>query len=104
MLAPWKESYGKPGQLSRNISWLAKVTIGKAMVFPVVMYGCESWTMKKTEHQRTDAFESWCWKRLLRVTRTARRSNQSTLKEVNPECSLEGDAEAPILWPPEARS
>ena len=57
MLAPWKESYGKPGQLSRNISWLAKVTIGKAMVFPVVMYGCESWTIKKAECQRIDAFK-----------------------------------------------
>ena len=60
------------------------------MVFPVVMYGCESWTMKKAEHQRIDAFELWCWRRLLRITWTARRSNQSILKEISPECSLEG--------------
>ena len=60
------------------------------MVFPVVMYGCESWTIKKAEHQRIDAFELWCWRRLLRVTWTARRSKQSILKEISPECSLEG--------------
>ena len=64
--------------------------IVKAIVFPVVMYGCESWTIKKAEHQRTDAFKLWCWRRLLRVPRTARRSNQSILKEINPEYSLEG--------------
>ena len=63
---------------------------GKAMVFPVVMYGCESWTIKKTEHRRIDAFELWCWRRLLRVPGTARRSNQSILKETSPGCSLEG--------------
>ena len=62
----------------------------KAMVFPVVMYGCESWTIKKAEHQRIDAFEVWCWRRLLRVPWTKRRSNQSILKEISPECSLEG--------------
>ena len=67
-----------------------KVCIGKAMVFPVVMYRCESWTIKKAEHQRIDAFDLWCWRRLLRVPWTARRSNQSILKEVNPEYSLEG--------------
>ena len=67
-----------------------KVCIVKAMVFPVVMYGYESWTMKKDEHQRTDAFELWCWRRLLRVPWTTRRSNQSVLKEINPEYSLEG--------------
>ena len=67
-----------------------KVHIVKAMVFPVVMYGCESWTIKKTEHRRTDAFELWCWRRLLRVLWTARRSNQSILKEISPEYSLEG--------------
>ena len=67
-----------------------KVHLVKAMVFPVVMYGCESWTIKKTEHQIIDAFELWCWRRLLRVPCTARRSNQSILKEINPECSLEG--------------
>ena len=67
-----------------------KVCLVKAMVFPVVMYGCESWTIKKAEHQRIDAFELWCWRRLLRVPWTARRSNQSILKEISPECSLEG--------------
>ena len=67
-----------------------KVCLVKAMVFPVVMYGCESWTVKKAEHRRIDAFELWCWKRLLRVPWTARRSNQSILKEISPGCSLEG--------------
>ena len=67
-----------------------KVRVVKAMVFPAVMYGCENWTIKKAEHQRTDAFELWCWRRLLRVPWTARRSNQSILKEINPEYSLEG--------------
>ena len=75
---------------SRNITLLTKVCLVKAMVFPVVMYGCESWTIKKTEHRRTDAFELWCWRRLLRVPWTARRSNQSILKEISPEYSLEG--------------
>ena len=67
-----------------------KVRLVKAMVFPVVMYGCESWIIKKAEHQRIDAFELWCWRRLLRVPWTARRSNQSILKEISPQCSLEG--------------
>ena len=67
-----------------------KVCLVKAMFFPVVMYGCESWTIKKTEHQRIDAFELWCWRRLLRVSWMARRSNQSILKEINPEYSLAG--------------
>ena len=75
---------------SRDITLLIKVHLVKAMIFPVVMYGCESWTIKKAEHQRTDAFELWCWRRLLRVPRTARRSHQSILKEISPECSLEG--------------
>ena len=75
---------------SRDITWLTKVHLVKAMVFPVVMYGCESWTVKKAEHQRIDAFELWCWRRLLRVPWTARRSNQSMLKEISPEYSLEG--------------
>ena len=75
---------------SRDITLPAKVHLVKAMVFPVVMYGCESWTIKKAEHQRIDAFELWCWRRLLRVSWTARRSNQSILKEISPECSLEG--------------
>ena len=75
---------------SRDITLPTKVRLVKAMVFPVVMYGCESWTMKKAEHQRIGAFELWCWRRLLRVPWTARRSNQSILKEVSPEYSLEG--------------
>ena len=75
---------------SRDIILPTKVCLVKAMVFAVVMYGCESWTIKKTEHQRTDAFELWCWRRLLRVPWTARRSNQSILKEISPESSLEG--------------
>ena len=75
---------------SRDITLPTKVRLVKAMVFPVVMYGCESWTVKKAEHRRMDAFELWCWRRLLRVPWTARRSNQSFLKEINPGCSLEG--------------
>ena len=75
---------------SRDITLLTKVHLVKAMVFPVVMYRCESWPLKKAEHRRIDAFESWCWRRLLRVPWTARRSNQSILKEVSPGCSLEG--------------
>ena len=75
---------------SRDITLPTKVCIVKATVFPVVMYGCESWTTKKAEHQEIDAFELWCWRRLLRVPRTARRSNQSILKEISPEYSLEG--------------
>ena len=75
---------------SRDIIWPTKVHLAKAMVFPGVMYGCESWTMKKAEHWRIDAFELWCWRRLLRVPWTARRSNQSILKEISPGCSLEG--------------
>ena len=75
---------------SRDITLPTKVRLVKAMVFQVVMYGCESWTIKKAEHQRIDAFELWCWRRLLRVPWTAKRSNQSILKEINPECSLEG--------------
>ena len=74
---------------SRDITLPTKVHLVKAMVFPVVMYGCESWTVKKTEHRRIDAFELWCWRRLLRVPWTARRSNQSILKEISPGCSLD---------------
>ena len=75
---------------SRDITLSTKVYLVKAMVFPVLMYGCESWTIKKAEHQRIDAFELWCWRRLLRVPWTARRSNQSILKDISPGCSLEG--------------
>ena len=84
-----------------------EVCLVKAMVFPVVMYGCESWTIKKAEHLRIDAFELWCWRRLLRVPWTARRSNQSILKEINPEYSLKElilKLETPILWPPDAKN
>ena len=89
MLAPWKKSNDKPSELkSRDITLPTKVQLVKAMVFPVVMYGCESWTIKKAEHQRIDAFELWCW-RLFRVPWTAKRSNQSILKEISPEYSLE---------------
>ena len=92
MLPPWKESYDQYRQhyKSRDIILSTKVCLVKAMVFPVIMYGCESWTVKKAEHRRTDAFELWCWRRLLRVPWTVRRSNQSILKEINPEYSLEG--------------
>ena len=75
---------------NRDITWPSKVHLVKATVFPVVMYGCENWTIKKAERQRIDAFELWCWRRLLRVPWTARRSNQSILKEISPEYSLEG--------------
>ena len=75
---------------SRDVTLPTKVCIVKAMVFPVVMYGCERWTIKKAKHQRIDTFELWCWRRLLRVPWTARRSNQSFVKEINPEYSLEG--------------
>ena len=92
MLAPWKKSYDHPRQhvkKQRCYILLTKVHLLKAMVFPVVMYGYESWTIKKTEHQRSDAFELWCWTRLLRVPWTARRSSQSILRKISPECSLE---------------
>ena len=75
---------------SRDITLSRKVHLVKAMVFPVVMYGCESWTVQKAEHRRIDAFELWCWRKLLRVPWTARRSNQSILKDISPGCSLEG--------------
>ena len=75
---------------SRDITLPTKVSLIKVMVFPVVMYGCESWTVKKAERQRIDAFELWCWRRLLRVSGTSRRCNQSILKEIGPGCSLEG--------------
>ena len=91
MLTPRKESYDQPDSIlkSRDITWSTKVHLVKAMVFPVVMYGCESWTIKKAEHRRIDAFELRCWRRFLRVPWTARRSNHSILKEISPGCSLE---------------
>ena len=94
MLTPWKKSYDQPRQLfnikSRDITLTTKVCLVKAMVFPVVVYGCESWTIKQAERWRIDAFELWCWRRLLRVPWTARRSNQSILKEISPKYSSEG--------------
>ena len=92
MLTPWKESYDQPRQhiKSRDITLPTKVHLVKAMVLPEVMYGCESWTVKKAECQRIDAFEVWCFRRLLRVPQTAKRSNQCILKEISPGFSLEG--------------
>ena len=92
MLAPWKKIYDQSRQhiKRQSITLPTKVRLVKAMIFPVVMYGCESWTRKKAENWRIDAFELWCWRRLLRVPWTARISNQSILEEVSPDCSLEG--------------
>ena len=88
---PWKESYDKPRQhIKKQRHFAKKFCVVKTMVFLVVMYGCESWTIKKAEHRRIDAFELWCWRRLLRVPWTARRSSQSVLREINPEYLLEG--------------
>ena len=92
---------------SRDITLPTKVCLVKAVVFPVVMYGCESWTIRKAEHQRIDAFELWCWRRLLRVPWTARRSNQSILKEISPEYSCgrtDAEAETLIIWPPNVKN
>ena len=92
MLATWKENYGRPIESvfkSKDITLLTKVHLVKAVVFPVVLYGCESWTIKKAEHHSIDIFELWCWRRLFRVPWRARRSNQSILKEMNAEYSLE---------------
>ena len=91
---------------SRDIILPKKVHLVKAMVFPIFMYGCERWTIKKAECRRIDAFELWCWRRLLRVSWTERRSSQSILKEISPECSLEGQMlklKLLILWPPDAK-
>ena len=92
MIASWQESYDKPRQCAEKQKhyFATEVHIVKAMVFPEVTYCCECWTIKKAEHQRIDAFQLWCWRRLLKVPWTARRSNQSILKEINPEYSLEG--------------
>ena len=90
----------------RDITLPTKVRLVKAMVFPVVMYGCESWTVKKADHQRIVAFELWCWRRLLRVPWTSRRSYQSIPKEISPDYSLEGlmlKLKLPILWPPDVK-
>ena len=90
---------------SRDITWPTKVCLVKAVVFPVVVYGCESWTVKKAERQRIDAFELWCWRRLLRVPWTARGSNLSILKEISLEYSMEdAEAETPTLWPSDVKN
>ena len=89
---------------SRDITLPTKVRLVKAMVFPVVMYGCESWTVKKAECQRIDAFELWCWRRLFRVPSNARRSNQSILKSWVFIGRNDAEAETPVLWPPHAKS
>ena len=92
---------------SRHITLPTKVRLVKAMVYPAVTYGCESWTVKKAEHKKIDAFELWCWRRLLRVLWTARRANQSILKELNPQVFIgrtDAEAETPILWPLHAKS
>ena len=91
----------------RDITLSTKVHLVKAIVFPVVMYGCESWTVKNAEHRRIDAFELWCWRRLLRVPWTASRSIQSILKEISPWVFIgrtDAEAEAPVLWPPDVRN
>ena len=91
MLAPWKKSYDQPRQhIKKQRHYFAKICLVKATVFPRVTYECESWNIKKVERRRIDAFELWYWRRLLRVPWTARRSNQSMLKEISPEYSLEG--------------
>ena len=106
MLAAWKESYDKTRQNIKNQSYhfVSKVHLVKAMVFPVIMYRYESWTIKKPEHQKIDALELWCCRRLLRVPWTARRSSQSILKEISPEYSLEGLMLKLKLWPPDVKS
>ena len=103
-IASWQENYDKSRQhvKSRDVTLLTKVHIVKATVFPVATYGCDNWTIKKAECQRIEAFEMWCWRRLLKVPWRARRSNQSIIKGVNAEYSLEGlmaEAEAPVFWP-----
>ena len=103
-----KKNYNKPRKhIKKQRHYFAdKGPYNKSYGFPVVTYGCETWTIKKAEHQRTDAFEPWHWSRRLRIPWSARRSNQSILKEINPECPIGGtdaEAEAPILWPSNAK-
>ena len=108
-LAPWRKAVTNLDSIlkSRDTTLPTKVCLVKVMVFPVVLYGCESWTIKKAEHQRIDAFELWCWRGLLRVPWTARRSSQSILKEISPEYALgrtDVEAETPILWRPDVKN
>ena len=106
MIASWQKSNDKPIQCigSRDTTLLTKVHVVKAMVFPVIMHGCESWTVKRTECQRIDAFKLWCWRRLLKVPWTARELNQSILMEINPGFTgrTDAEAEAPIFWSSDA--
>ena len=109
MLSPWKKSYDQPRQhIKKQRQYFANISpSSQGYVFPVVMNGCESWAIKKSEHWRIDVFELSCWRRLLRVPWTARRSNQSILKEISPEYSLEGlmlKLKLPILWPPDVKN
>ena len=109
MLTPWKEVMTNLDSIlkSRDITLSTKACLVKAMVFPVVMYGCESWTVKKAERQRIDAFKLWCQRRFLRVPWTARRPNQSILKEISPGCSLEGlmlKLKLQYFWSPDEKS
>ena len=106
MPAPWEESYDKPRQhIKKQRHYFAnEVHIVKATVFPVLMYGFKSWTIKKAKWHRINVFKLWCWRRLLKVPQTARRSSQSILKEINSEYSLEGKAESPVLWLPDGKS
>ena len=112
MLDPWKKSYDKPRQSikkaywKRSVQsyWQRSVSAIRAMFFSVIICGHESWTIKKAECQRIDAFPLWCWRRLFRVPWTARRSNQLNLKEINPEFIARTDVEAPMLWPPDRRA
>ena len=108
MLAPQKKCYINLDSIlrSRAITWQTKVHLVQPMVLPGVMYGCERWTIKKTERQRINVFKLWCWRRLLRVPWTARRSNQSIIKEISTECSLRGLMLKlfPILWSPDAKT
>ena len=108
MLAPWKKSYDQPRQhiKKQNITLPTKVHLVKAMVFPGVMCGCESWTIKKAERRRINAFKLWCWRRLLRVPWTARRSSQSYRKSVLniPWIFTDAKAETPVLWPPDVKN
>ena len=109
MHAPWKKSYDQPSQhiKKQRHCFADKVHLVKVMGFQEVMYGCESWTIKKAEHRRIDAFEFWCWRRLLRVPWTARRSNLPILKEISLEYSLEGAMlilKTALLWPPDVKN
>ena len=106
MLAPWKESYDQSRQHTKKQRhyFANKGPSSQSYGFSVVMYECESWTIKKAEHWRTDVFELWWFSRLLRIPWAARRSNQSILREISPEYSLDAEAEAPILWTPDANS